>query len=107
MDELHRHADALGAALLVHQAGCIGRYDVLGAGTGVIAHLVIAHLRGDDFLEHRESAAEAAAFVGPRRLDEFDTLDLGQQVQWLGKERLVQFGGCCVFERAQRAAAIV
>jgi len=35
MDELHRHADALGAALLVHQAGRIGRYDILGAGAGV------------------------------------------------------------------------
>jgi hypothetical protein len=56
MDELDWHADALGAALLVHQAGAVGGYDILGAGVGVIAHLVVTHL-GDDFLEHRESAA--------------------------------------------------
>ena len=76
MDELHRNADALGAALLMHQARAVGRYDVLGAGLGVIADLVVAHLGRDDFLEDRERAAKAAALIGPRRRDELDPLDL-------------------------------
>src|ERR1700736_4224858 len=57
------HPDALGAALLMHQARAVGRYDVLGAGPGVVADLVITHLGGNDLLEDREGAAEAAAFV--------------------------------------------
>jgi len=36
-DELHRNADALRAALLMHQHETVGRHDVLGAGSGVIA----------------------------------------------------------------------
>ena len=93
MDELDRHADALGAALLVHQARGVGRDDVFGAGLRVVADLVVAHLGRDDLLEHRERAAEAAAFVRPRRRDELDPLDLREQIHRLRKERLVQFGG--------------
>ena len=33
---LMRQAEPLGAALLVHQAGHIGRHDVLGAGVVVV-----------------------------------------------------------------------
>src|SRR5215469_18282718 len=72
VNELDRHADALGAALLMHHARAVGRHDVFGAGAGVIADLVVAHLRGDGFLEDREGAAEAATFVRPQRGDELD-----------------------------------
>src|SRR5437868_5789125 len=73
----------------------------------VVADFVVAHLRGNDFLEDREGAAKAAAFVRSRRGDEFDPLDLGEQIQRLRKERLVQFGGRRVLEPAQAAAAVV
>ena len=107
MDELDWDADPLGAALLVHQTGGVGRHDVLGAGASMIANLVIAHLRGDDFLEDRESAAEAAALVGSGRRDELDSFDFRQKIQRLRKERLAQFRGCRVFELPQRATAVV
>src|SRR6202023_3225402 len=88
VDELHRNADALGAALLMHQARAVGRYNVLGAGLRVVADLVVTHLGGNDLLEHREGAAETAAFVGPGRLNELYPLDLGKRVHGLGEERL-------------------
>src|SRR5713226_8889897 len=107
MNELDGYADALGAALLMHQTGSVSRDDVLGAGAGVIAHLVIAHLGGYDFLEDGERAAETAALVGTRRGDELDPLDLRQQIHWLGKKRLVQLGCARMSEAAQRTAAVV
>ena len=82
MNEPDRHANAFGTALLVHQARAIGGHDVLGTGPRVIGHLVKAHLRLDDFLEYREGAAESAALVGARRIDELNGFDLGQQVHW-------------------------
>ncbi len=107
MDELDWDADPLGAALLVHQTGGIGRHDVLGAGASMITDLVIPHLRGDDFLEDRESAAEAAAFIGPQRRDELDSFDFGQKIQRLRKERPAQFRGRRVSELPQCATAVV
>ena len=107
VDELDRHADALGAALLMHQARAVGRDDVFGAGLRVVADLVVAHLGRHDLLEHREGAAEAAAFVRSRRRDELDPLDLREQIHGLGEERLVQLGRARVLQSAQGAAAVV
>src|SRR5215831_17176689 len=91
----------------MHQARAVGGDDVLGACPGMIADLVIAHLGGDGLLEDRKSAAKAAAFVRPRRGDELDALDLREQVHWLRVERLVQFGGFCMLQPAQRNAFVV
>ncbi len=91
----------------MHQARAVGRYNVLGAGLRVVADLVVTHLGGNDLLEHREGAAETAAFVGPGRINELHPLDLGEQVHGLGEERLVQLGRPRVVEPAQSAAAVV
>jgi hypothetical protein len=48
VDELGRHADAFGAALLVDHAGNVGRHDALGTDPRMIAHLVVAHLGRND-----------------------------------------------------------
>jgi len=47
-DELDRHPDALGAALLVHQAGAVGRDDVFGPAPRVIADLVVRPILVED-----------------------------------------------------------
>ena len=83
MDELDRQADALGATPLMHQAGAVGGYDVFGAGPRVVPNFVVAHLAGYDLLEDRKGAAETAAFIGPRRRDELDPVDLRKQVHRL------------------------
>jgi len=82
MDELHGNADALGTATLMHQAGAVGGDDILCASVRVVADLVVTHLGRDDLFEDREGAAEAAAFVGPRRRDELDPVDPGEQILW-------------------------
>jgi len=89
MNELHGNADALGAAPLMHQARAVGRDDVFGAGLRMVADLVVAHLGGNDLLEHREGAAEAAALVRARRPNKLDAVNFGKQVDGLGEERLV------------------
>jgi len=91
----------------MHQTGGVGGDDVLGSGAGVIAHLVVTHLGGNDFLEDRERAAETAAFVRPRRGDQLDVRDLREKIQRLGKKRLVQLRRFRVLEPAQRPAAVV
>jgi hypothetical protein len=107
VDELDRNADALGTATLMHQAGAVGGDDVFGSRLRVIADLVVAHLAGDNFLEDAEGAAEAAAFVRTGWLDELDTRDLGQQVDGLGEERLIELGRKRVLEPAQCTATVV
>src|SRR5277367_2548086 len=87
--------------LLMHQTRSVGRDDIFGPSSRVIADLVISHLRGHDFFEHRKRAAEATAFVRPRRLHELDTLDLGQKVNRLRKERLAKFGRTCELQPAK------
>src|SRR4051794_41777819 len=91
----------------MHQARSVGRDDVFGAGLRVIADLVVAHLGGNDFIEDRESAAEAAAFVRSRRADEFDPVDLREQIHGLRKERLAQFWGGRPLLSAQRSPTVL
>src|SRR5882757_1667183 len=91
----------------MHETGGVGRNDVLGSCTGVIAYLVVTHLRGYDFLEDGERAAEAAAFVGPRRGGKLDPRNLRKQIQRLGEEWLMQLGRPRMLEPAQRAAAVM
>src|ERR1700722_5849439 len=107
MDEFDRYTDALGATLLMHEAGGIGGDDVLGPGSGMVAHLVIAHLGGDHLLEHRESAAEPAAFIRSSGSRKLDALDLRKQIHGLGEEGLVKLRGFGMPEPSQGAAAIV
>src|SRR5882672_5791597 len=91
----------------MHQTRAVGRDDVFGAGLRMVADLVVAHLGGNDFLEHREGAAEATAFVRPGRPNELYSVNFGQQVDGLGEERLVQLRRKRVLEPAQRAATVV
>lgn len=107
MDEAQRQADALGAALLVHHAGGVGRDDVLGAGLGVVPDLVVAHLRRHTGLEHTEGPAEVTAFIPPGRLDKLDALDLFQELERLRIEGLVGLGRLSQTEAAQRIAVVV
>jgi len=107
VDELDRHADALGAAPLVHQAGAVGGHDVFRPGPGMVADLVVPHLGRHSLLEERECPSEAAAFVGTRRGDELNGVDLRQQMHRLRKEGRVEFGRPRMLERAQRSAAVV
>src|SRR5712664_1936543 len=81
--------------------------DVFGAGLRMVADLVVAHLGGNDLLEHREGAAEAAAFVRAGRPNELDSVNFGKQVDGLGEEWFVELGRKRMLEPAQRAAAIV
>jgi len=78
-----------------------------GAGLGVVADFVVAHLGRDNLFEDREGAAKAAAFVRPGWRDEFDPFDLREQIHWLREEWLVQLGGGGVIEPAQSPAAVV
>ena len=71
---------AFGAALLVHQAGHVGRHDVLGPGAVMVVDLVVAHLGRDRLLEHRKSAAEATAFIRSARRHELDASHLAQEI---------------------------
>jgi len=77
------------------------------AGARVVAYLVIAHLCGDHLLEHRECAAESAAFIRSSGSHKLDTIDLREQIQGLGEERLVKLRGLGVPEPSQGTAAIV
>jgi hypothetical protein len=107
VNELHWNADALGAASLMHQTRAVGRDDVFGAGLRMVADLVVAHLGGNDLLEHREGAAEAAAFIRARRPNELDPINFGEQIDGLGKERFVQLRRKGVLKPAQGAATVV
>ena len=107
MDEFDRHTDPLGAALLMHEAGGVGGNDVLGPGASMVADLVIAHLGGNHFLEHREGSAEPAALVRSNGSRKLDAVDLREQIQGLGEEGLVQLRGFGMPEPSQGAAAIV
>jgi len=91
VNELNIDTHALGAPLLMHQAGRVSRHNIFSASAQVIVDLVVTHLGGHRLLEHRERAAKAATFIGPRWSYELDALDLAQQVEGLGEERLVDF----------------
>src|SRR5208283_2507187 len=80
---------------------------VFSAGLRVVANLVVAHLGGNDLLEHREGSAETAAFVRPGWMDELDAFDLGEQIHRLGKKGLMQLGGRRMLEPAQGPATVV
>ena len=80
MDEFEGNADALGAPLLMHEAGRIGGDDVLRAGVCVVAHLVIAHLGGDHLLKYGECPAKSAAFIRSSGGYELNAFDLRKQI---------------------------
>ena len=63
MDELDRHAVALGAPALMHQAGAVRRDDIISFGLRKILDFVRSHLRRHTFVEHGKGSAEAATFV--------------------------------------------
>ena len=107
MDEFDGYPDALGAPLLMHEAGRIGGDDVLRASVGVVAHLVVAHLGGDHLLEHGESPAKSAAFIRSSGGHELNAFDLREQIQGFGKEGLMQLGGLGMTEPSQGAATVV
>src|SRR5467141_1407081 len=107
VNELHWNADALGAASLMHQTRAVGRDDVFGAGLRMVADLVVAHLGGNDLLEHREGAAEAAAFVRAGRPNELYPVNFGKQVDGLGEEWFVELGRTGMLEPTERAATVV
>src|SRR6185369_7893275 len=79
VNELDRQTEPFGASALMHDARHVGGDDVLGAGTLVIGHLVVAHLRRHRLLEYGEGAAEPAALIRTIGVDEADSSHLGQQ----------------------------
>ena len=83
MDDLHRQLQAVDHALHVEQAGHVGRRDVLGPMAVEVVDAVVAHLGRDRLVGDAEAAAEAAAFVGPVDLDQFEPRDFGEQVAGL------------------------
>ncbi len=107
VDVLDREAGPVGAALLVHQAGTVGRGDILRPALRLVLHLVVTHLGRHALLEHGKGAAEAAALVGPGKLDELDAAHLGQQVPRLGELLHPQLGHAGNAEAAQRVAVVV
>jgi hypothetical protein len=69
---------------------------------------VVAHLGRDGFVGDAETAAEAATFVGPVDLDQFQPSDLSQQIAGLREVRLVdQFGRPGVAESPDGGATVV
>src|ERR1700676_3960407 len=107
MDELYGDVVSLGAAALVHEAGAVGRDDIIGFCLRKILDLVGAHLRRHTLVEDGKQASEAAALVGPRRGHQFEPIDLGQQRLWLGEMRLPQFRSPSMTQTAEGAAAVV
>lgn len=78
MDEFHRYTNAFGASFLVHEARGICGDDVLSAGPGVVADLVIAHLARDDLIEHGKSAPEATTLIRSGRRRKLDAFYLSE-----------------------------
>src|SRR3974377_565786 len=107
MDEADVKAEAVGAALLVHKAGHVGRNDVFGAGPMMVLNLFVAHFRRDWLFEHRKRAAKATAFIRPARRHELDTSHLAQKIERLGKELLVDLGSLRGTQLTQRRAGVV
>src|ERR1700682_4412977 len=85
--ELDREAEPLRASFLMHDAGHVGRNDVLRSGLLMVVHLVVAHLGRDRLLEYRKRSAEPAALVGPLRRDGPDGFYLAAQIGRVGGSR--------------------
>src|SRR5215469_12148543 len=79
MDVFQVQAGALRDALLVHQAGHIGRDYVFGAVANVIMRFFDAHARRDGFVGYAEGSAEPATII--RAIDRYshETLHFGKQ----------------------------
>ena len=79
--DAHARARVAQAAADVHQAGVVGRGADLGAGVEDAPQLVGQHRRRRVGVLDREGAAEAAALLGVRQLDEVDAAHRAQQPQ--------------------------
>ena len=107
MNEADVEAEAFGAAFLVHEAGHVGRNDVLGPGTVMVLDLVVAHFGRYRLLEHRKRAAEAAAFIRPARRHELDASHFAQEIERFREERFLDFRSFRGPQLAQRRAGVV
>jgi hypothetical protein len=71
----------------------------------VVLDTVTSHEAGDGFFGYGESAAESAALIGPRQLDDFDTTQLGEKLAHLIKRGDHLFGRARQAEFTQAMAA--
>ena len=78
VDRAHPGALAMQGAADVHQARVVGRRAVFGAGVEHAADLVGEHGHRRVGVLDRERAAEPAALLGPRQLDQVDPPDLAE-----------------------------
>ena len=91
MNRLNREVVAFDDAAHVHQAGAVGSCDVFGSRTHVVFHLVLSHANRNFRLFDGKHASEAATFVYPLRLKNFNAFHQRKQVAQLGVIRNIPF----------------
>src|SRR5207244_1139339 len=80
MHGAHARAPAPEAAPHLHEAPSVARDQARGAGRLDVLELLREDLGGHLRQANRERAAEAAALVGARQLDELDALEVSQDL---------------------------
>jgi len=80
MHDALRLITAANQAIEMHEARHIESCDDLGAGFRVVLDTVAAHKARYAFLSDRESAAKAAALIGPRQVDDLNTTQLRKKL---------------------------
>ena len=84
---------AFGQAFHMHQAGSIETGHHVRTGVQMVGNAVVSHHAGDRCFVDRKGAAEAATFVGPRQIHEFDATQLGKQEARFIERRIHTFAG--------------
>lgn len=79
-------------AIEVHQAGHIPSGDDLSPGLLVVVDAVVPHHAGDGLFTDSERPSEAAAFIGPQQVDQFQSLYQLQQLPSLAEGGQHAFG---------------
>ena len=73
----------------MHDAGHVGRDDIVGAGFTHEFDFVVSHLGSHGLLRDRERSAKAAAFVRSFKVDKLNARDALQQLFRLGELGIV------------------
>ena len=92
-------------AVEMHETRHIESRDHFGAGAGMVLDAVAAHETRDAFFSHGKSAAEAAALVRSRQLNDFNATQLGEKLANLIEGRDHLFGRASEAKFTQAVAA--
>src|ERR1700690_985719 len=104
MHDALRLVVAADQAVEMHEARHIESGDDLGAGFSVVLNAVAAHEARGALLCHGKGAAETAALIRPRQLDDFDAPQLREKLAHLIKWSDHLFGRACKPELTQTMA---